>query len=73
MFWNSGEDTDGLPFFQRIADARKLSSLDFARMMALSDMADFDSRIVYVGIMGQVPLLATGERHSRQVCRRQCR
>lgn len=50
VFWNSGEDSDGLPFFQRIADARKLSSLDFARMMALSDMADFDSRIVYVGI-----------------------
>ena len=50
VFWNSGEDTDGLPFFQRIADARKLSSLDFTRMMALSDMADFDSRIVYVGI-----------------------
>lgn len=50
VFWNSGEDSDGLPFFQRIADARKLSSLDFARMMALSDMAEFDSRIVYVGI-----------------------
>ena len=50
VFWNSGEDSDGLAFFQRIADARKLSSLDYARMMALSDMADFDGRIVYVAI-----------------------
>jgi len=50
VFWNSGEDSDGLAFFQRIADARKLSSLDYARMMALSEMADFDGRIVYVAI-----------------------
>lgn len=50
VFWNSGEDSDGLAFFQRIADGRKLSSLDYARMMALSDMADFDGRIVYVAI-----------------------
>lgn len=50
VFWNSGEDSDGLAFFQRIADARKLSSLDYVRMMALTDMADFDGRIVYVAI-----------------------
>jgi hypothetical protein len=48
VFWNSGEDSDGLPCFQRIANARKRSSLDYTRMMALSDMAEFDSRIVYV-------------------------
>lgn len=50
VFWNSGEDSDGLLFFQRIADARTLSSLDYARMMALSDMADFDGRVVYVAM-----------------------
>jgi hypothetical protein len=50
LFWNSGEDGDGIDLFKRIAEARKLSSLDFARMVALADMADYDGRIVYVAI-----------------------
>jgi hypothetical protein len=50
VFWNSGEDGDGIALLKRIADARKLSSLDYARMVALADMADYDGRIVYVAI-----------------------
>ena len=50
LFWNSGEGEDAVAMLKTLAEAGKATPLEFARMLALMDMADLDSRIVYVGL-----------------------
>ncbi|HEY9109695.1 MAG TPA: vanadium-dependent haloperoxidase [Roseateles sp.] len=50
LFWNSGEAEDGVQMLKTLAEGLKATPLEFARMLALTDMADFDSRLVYVGL-----------------------
>jgi hypothetical protein len=50
LFWNSGEGEDAVAMLKKLAEARQATPLEFARMLALMDMADLDSRIVYVGL-----------------------
>lgn len=50
LFWNSGEGEDAVAMLKNLAEANKATPLEFARMLALMDMADLDSRIVYVGL-----------------------
>ena len=50
LFWNSGEGEDGVQMLKTLAEANKATPLEFARMLALTDMADLDSRIVYTGV-----------------------
>lgn len=50
LFWNSGEGEDAVAMLKTLAEAQKATPLEFARMLALMDMADLDSRIVYVGL-----------------------
>jgi len=50
LFWNSGEGEDAVAMLKTLAEQRKATPLEFARMLALMDMADLDSRIVYTGI-----------------------
>lgn len=50
LFWNSGEGEDTVAMLKILAEAQKATPLEFARMLALMDMADLDSRIVYVGL-----------------------
>ncbi len=50
LFWNSGEDSDALSMLKALAERRKFTPLEFARMLALIDLADNDSRIVYAGL-----------------------
>jgi len=49
-FWKSGEGEDAVTMLKTLAEAQKATPLEFARMLALMDMADLDSRIVYVGL-----------------------
>ncbi|WP_457389927.1 vanadium-dependent haloperoxidase [Roseateles sp. P5_E1] len=50
LFWNSGEGEDAVAMLKKLAESTKATPLEFARMLALMDMADLDSRIVYTGI-----------------------
>ena len=50
LFWNSGEGEDVVQMLKKLAEQRNATPLEFARMLALTDMADLDSRIVYTGI-----------------------
>jgi len=50
LFWNSGEGEDAVAMLKKLAESIKATPLEFARMLALMDMADLDSRIVYTGI-----------------------
>ena len=50
LFWNSGEGEDGVQMLKTLAEQRKATPLEFARMLALMDMADLDSRIVYTAV-----------------------
>lgn len=50
LFWNSGEGEDAVAMLKTLAQGTKATPLEFARMLALMDMADMDSRIVYSGI-----------------------
>lgn len=50
LFWNSGEGEDGVQMLKTLAESLKATPLEFARMLALTDMADLDSRIVYTSI-----------------------
>lgn len=50
LFWNSGEGEDAVAMLKTLAEANKATPLEFARMLALMDMADLDTRIVYVGL-----------------------
>lgn len=50
LFWNSGEGEDVVLMLKTLAEQRQATPLEFARMLALTDMADLDSRIVYVGL-----------------------
>ncbi|MDR7269267.1 hypothetical protein J2X20_001896 [Pelomonas saccharophila] len=50
LFWNSGEGEDAVGMLKTLAEANQATPLEFARMLALMDMADLDSRIVYVGL-----------------------
>ncbi|RZJ13778.1 MAG: hypothetical protein EOP39_00005 [Rubrivivax sp.] len=50
LFWNSGEGENGVLMLKTLAEGLKATPLEFARMLALTDMADLDSRIVYSGI-----------------------
>jgi hypothetical protein len=50
LFWNSGEGEDAVQMLKTLAEQLKATPLEFARMLALMDMADLDSRIVYTGI-----------------------
>jgi hypothetical protein len=50
LFWNSGEGEDAVAMLKTLAESNKATPLEFARMLALMDMADLDSRIVYSGI-----------------------
>ncbi len=46
IFWNSGDENDQ-GIFKAIAEKRRLSALDTARMLALADIGEYDARIVY--------------------------
>ncbi|KQV60886.1 hypothetical protein ASC95_05540 [Pelomonas sp. Root1217] len=50
LFWNSGEGEDAVAMLKKLAESTQATPLEFARMLALMDMADLDSRIVYTGI-----------------------
>ncbi len=50
LFWNSGEGEDAVAMLKTLAEQLKATPLEFARMLALMDMVDLDSRIVYVGL-----------------------
>jgi hypothetical protein len=50
LFWNSGEGEDAVAMLKKFAESTQATPLEFARMLALLDMADLDSRIVYTTI-----------------------
>lgn len=50
LFWNSGEGEDAVAMLKKLAESTRATPLEFARMLALLDMADLDSRIVYTTI-----------------------